>query len=268
MPVIRLLKDRRVDVFYGLSILLACCYVAPMFGFFTLAYLSVIIFFCIPYYNVAPQLRAQESASRSPLSSYITECYQGRTTLRAFGALDFGLTKVAHLLEAHIQLSFNLNMTMQWFQVRLSYISAVAATVLASYQGGLSQARENLHLICIVLYSSDVSLAAFLLVLSLELFNKTYWCACHLGALQLHFNSIGRLAEYCVNLKQEKHNQELPPAHWPARETAVQVENLTVRYAKHLPAVLKNVSFAIKAQERVAVIGRTVRSKHVSGIPY
>lgn len=41
----------------------------------------------------------------------------------------------------------------------------------------------------------------------------------------------------------------------------VVVEDLVVKYAPELPAVLKNVSFSLKAGERVGLLGRTGSGK-------
>lgn len=51
-----------------------------------------------------------------------------------------------------------------------------------------------------------------------------------------------------------------PPAYWPSNRTNdsfVVVENLVVKYAPELPAVLHDVSFTLKAGERVGILGRT-----------
>ena len=50
------------------------------------------------------------------------------------------------------------------------------------------------------------------------------------------------------------------PAYWPsnAENNALLVaENLVIKYAPDLPAVLNDVSFTLKAGERVGLLGRT-----------
>jgi ABC-type multidrug transport system fused ATPase/permease subunit len=54
------------------------------------------------------------------------------------------------------------------------------------------------------------------------------------------------------------------PAYWPSsarNESLIRVENLTIRYAPELPAVLHDVSFSLKAGERVGLLGRTGSGK-------
>ena len=50
------------------------------------------------------------------------------------------------------------------------------------------------------------------------------------------------------------------PAYWPSNansDSLLVVENLIVKYAPDLPAVLRDVSFTLKAGERVGLLGRT-----------
>jgi ABC-type multidrug transport system fused ATPase/permease subunit len=59
------------------------------------------------------------------------------------------------------------------------------------------------------------------------------------------------------------------PAYWPSssnNSSLIVVENLEIKYAPDLPAVLQNISFSLKAGERVGLLGRTGLSSLVSGI--
>ena len=50
------------------------------------------------------------------------------------------------------------------------------------------------------------------------------------------------------------------PAYWPSNsknDALLVAENLIVKYAPDLPAVLHDVSFTLKAGERVGLLGRT-----------
>ena len=50
------------------------------------------------------------------------------------------------------------------------------------------------------------------------------------------------------------------PAYWPSNtgnDSLLVAENVIIKYAPDLPAVLHNVSFTLKAGERVGLLGRT-----------
>lgn len=51
-----------------------------------------------------------------------------------------------------------------------------------------------------------------------------------------------------------------PSAHWPACGH-IEITDLAVRYAPHLPLVLKGISVTIKAGEKVGIVGRTGSGK-------
>ncbi|KAJ7124701.1 P-loop containing nucleoside triphosphate hydrolase protein [Mycena filopes] len=75
-----------------------------------------------------------------------------------------------------------------------------------------------------------------------------------------------RVVEY-LKLPQEPPaiiDSHRPPAYWPSsskNDALVRVEDLVVKYALELPAVLQGISFTLKAGERVGLIGRTGSGK-------
>lgn len=70
-------------------------------------------------------------------------------------------------------------------------------------------------------------------------------------------NSLERIQDY-ITIEQETQPSKLrePPAYWPASGD-LRVENLNARYTPDGPNVLHDVSFHVKAGERVAVVGRS-----------
>ncbi|KAF7319859.1 P-loop containing nucleoside triphosphate hydrolase protein [Mycena kentingensis (nom. inval.)] len=81
--------------------------------------------------------------------------------------------------------------------------------------------------------------------------------------LELDFNSVERVVEY-LDVPQEAPaiiDANRPPAYWPSSSGSLAVENLELRYAPDLPAVLRNLSFTIRPSEKVGVVGRTGSGK-------
>lgn len=79
-------------------------------------------------------------------------------------------------------------------------------------------------------------------------------------------SSVERIVEY-LDLPQESPaiiESSRPPAYWPSSTSSnplISVEDLVVKYAPDLPAVLKNVSFELGARERIGLLGRTGSGK-------
>lgn len=65
------------------------------------------------------------------------------------------------------------------------------------------------------------------------------------------------------NLPQSSKTTARPPAYWPSSEgeNLIVVENLDIKYAPELPPVLHDVSFSLKAKERIGLLGRTGSGK-------
>ena len=74
--------------------------------------------------------------------------------------------------------------------------------------------------------------------------------------LELDFNSVERIVEY-LEVPEERPaiiEDHRPPAYWPSSNGDITVDNLVVRYAPELPAVLKNLTFVIKPMEKIGVV--------------
>lgn len=74
--------------------------------------------------------------------------------------------------------------------------------------------------------------------------------------MELDFNSVERVVEY-LDVPQEAPaiiEKSRPPAYWPSNSGELQIENLVVRYAPHLPPVLHNISFTVKPSEKIGVV--------------
>ena len=74
--------------------------------------------------------------------------------------------------------------------------------------------------------------------------------------LELDFNSVERVVEY-LDVPQEAPPivpENRPPAFWPSNSGTLEVEGLEVKYAPHLPSVLKGISFSVKPGEKIGVV--------------
>lgn len=83
-------------------------------------------------------------------------------------------------------------------------------------------------------------------------------------------SAVERVTEY-LDLPQEPPaiiESNRPPAYWPSGNPdtdLITIEDLTVRYSPELPAVLRNVSVALKGGERIGLLGRTGMVSHGPG---
>ncbi|KAJ7161745.1 P-loop containing nucleoside triphosphate hydrolase protein [Mycena filopes] len=109
-------------------------------------------------------------------------------------------------------------------------------------------------------------LAGLAISSALTFTNAVHWACRNWTWLEVDLNSVERVVEY-LKLPQEPPaiiESHRPPAYWPSsskNDAFVRVEDLVVKYAPELPAVLQGISFTLKAGERVGLIGRTGSGK-------
>ncbi|KAG0179991.1 hypothetical protein DFQ29_001398 [Apophysomyces sp. BC1021] len=80
-------------------------------------------------------------------------------------------------------------------------------------------------------------------------------------SLEMSFNAVERAVDL-VEIDQEAPDvtDVRPPPGWPA-QGQIEVQDLEVRYAPDLQPVLKNLTFSVRAREKVGVVGRTGSGK-------
>lgn len=86
--------------------------------------------------------------------------------------------------------------------------------------------------------------------------------------LELDFNSVERVTEY-LSVPQEAPaivERCRAPAYWPSTSGDIIVEGLVVRYAEHLPPVLRGLSFVVRPSERVGVVSHFPCYHRVLGV--
>ena len=81
-------------------------------------------------------------------------------------------------------------------------------------------------------------------------------CFSVLAQLELDFNSVERVGEYLQAPQEapEIIDEKRPPAFWPSADGSLVVEDLVVRYAPDLPAVLNSASFTVRPGEKIGVV--------------
>jgi ABC-type multidrug transport system fused ATPase/permease subunit len=76
-------------------------------------------------------------------------------------------------------------------------------------------------------------------------------------------NAVERIMHYGNEIEQEapaEIESTKPPKDWPSSGN-IEFKNVDMKYAPELPLVLRNVSFSVKDQEKVGIVGRTGSGK-------
>ncbi|KAF8345519.1 multidrug resistance-associated ABC transporter [Amanita rubescens] len=216
--------------------------------FFGFAYREL----AIGYLNTGRDLRRMESNTRSPIFSYFSELLEGIVTVRAFSAERRFLDNLHRKIDTTTKMWYTFWMTNRWLLLNFDMLGSLSILITTLFS--------------IATLIDEAGLAGLCITSAMGFTSSVYWACRFWTALELDLNSVERVVEY-LDLPQEPPvviESNRVPAYWPSlsnHDALISVENLTVKYAPDLPAVLHDVSFTLKGGERVGLLGRTGSGK-------
>jgi ABC-type multidrug transport system fused ATPase/permease subunit len=211
----------------------------------------------IVYYRVQRRYRASareakrmDSIARSPRYAHFKETLQGLSVIRAYGKREWFLEEFYARLSHSQRMFYGHYMVNRWFSSRIPII------------GGLVSMFTALSIVWSTRAGSITSgTAGLLTVYSLSFWGVLNWGIRIWSEVEARMTSMERVKTYS-RVPQEKslvHAEEVPSS-WPSAG-AVSFDNVSLRYAEHLPLVLKGLSFDVAAGSKVGIVGRTGSGK-------
>ncbi|KAJ3988444.1 P-loop containing nucleoside triphosphate hydrolase protein [Lentinula detonsa] len=222
--------------------------VIPTFAPFALFIAWLYIRLAPPYIRASRDLRRLESISLSPAFAGFDELLRGLAHIRAFGMekrYQNNFYNKVDKFQSFDHCYWLVNCWLRWRYDCLGSVIVLLSTLFALWMGIPDGSTA------IVIVQAGVFAEA-----SRQLVRVA-------AQLELDFNSVERVVEY-LDIPQEAPaiiKDHRPPAYWPSNSGRLVVENLSVKYAPGLPAVLQNVSFAVEPSEKIGVVGRTGSGK-------
>lgn len=204
------------------------------------------------YRRPAREAKRFDSVARSPRYAHFKESLHGLVVIRSFNKQAWFMKNFYDKLAHSQRMFYSHFMLNRWFSSRIPLVGGVismATTVgvaLSAYAGVMSAGTAGL----VTLYS-------------LSFWGFLNWGVRIFADIESRMTSIERL-KFFANLPSEKSIARKPAEAlrptWP-EFGEMRVENLQVRYADHLPLVLKGITFNVAPGSRVGIIGRTGSGK-------
>ncbi|XP_066245071.1 probable multidrug resistance-associated protein lethal(2)03659 [Euwallacea similis] len=195
------------------------------------------------YIPAARSLKRLESATRSPLIGHLNATMEGVTTIRAFKAQKIlveefdrhqDLYTSAHYMTFCVRRSFGFFM-----EILSTCFLAFIIGKLLFFNSGES--------------SGDVGLA---ITKGSMLAGLVEWALMQLSELENDMTSVERVLEYS-NIPQD-HYEGNNPKKWPSEgEVVYKAVSLTYKSER----VLKDISFEVKSNQKIGIVGRTGAGK-------
>ncbi|KAJ5992478.1 hypothetical protein N7451_008202 [Penicillium sp. IBT 35674x] len=201
------------------------------------------------YLNSSRDLKRLESVQRSPLYQQFGETLNGIVTIRAYGDGPRFIIDNHRRINAYNRPHIYLWAANRWLALRVDWTGALVSFFAATF-------------VLINVGNIDAGAAGLSLTYAVTFTENVLWLVRLYSEVQQNMNSVERVREY-LEVDQEAAPvipESRPAKGWPV-EGAVEFSGYSTRYRPDLDAVLKEVSFSVKAGEKVGIVGRTGAGK-------
>ncbi|RYP65399.1 hypothetical protein DL771_008344 [Monosporascus sp. 5C6A] len=219
----------------------------------TLPLIAGSVFFVQRFYlRTSRQVRLLEIEAKGPVYLHFLETTNGANTVRAFGWQRAFRQKLHTLLDRSQKPMYLLYCIQQWLALALDLIVAVLVavlvTILVVWRDSFDPGAVGVSLVTVMTFNQVLTL----LVKS--------WTA-----LETSIGAVGRVKSFVEKTTSEEtelgiRQPQVGPDNWPTRG-AICFQNVTATYKSGGRPVLRNLSIAIAAGEKVAICGRSGSGK-------
>lgn len=203
------------------------------------------------YRTSAREAKRLESVARSPRYAHYKELVTGLDVVHGFGKEQYMFDGFLSILSAYQRAYFCSILLNRWFSIRVPLISGLV---------GLATSVA----IVILAASGTISAGTAGLVLSyaLSFWMSLNWTVRAFSEVESRMTSVERLARYAtIPAEPLPGNPVLAhDALWPTHGT-IEIRGLSIRYAEHLPWVLRDFSMTVPGGSTAGVVGRTGSGK-------
>ncbi|CAH9144582.1 unnamed protein product [Cuscuta epithymum] len=202
------------------------------------------------YIGSARELSRLSGVRKAPLVQHFAETISGATTIRSFGQEARFMDTSMDLIDSYSRPLFYYTAASRWLDVRLDALSLVLFT------------SSLVFLIYIPEGTIDPSIAGLAVTYGLNLSmlqNLLIWYACQ---MENEMISVERMLQYiCIPSEPPQViESNRPDPHWPT-QGEINICNLQVRYAPHMPFVLRGVTCTLFGGKKTGIVGRTGSGK-------
>lgn len=209
----------------------------------------VIIYYVIQKFYVATlrQLQRLESVSRSPMISHFSESISGQSTIRAYNKQDQFTVDCDRKVDHNQAISYMSILANRWVGVRLeiigSFVVLAAALFAVLDRDSVNEAMVGLSI-----------------TYALQLSNFMSFLVRNMTEVETNIVAVERVEEYSDRPQEAVWRTAEVNSAWP-EQGVVEFRDFKVRYREGTELVLCGISFSVKSQEKVGIVGRTGAGK-------
>ncbi|KAH3683179.1 hypothetical protein WICPIJ_005848 [Wickerhamomyces pijperi] len=229
--------------------LILITYITPGFLFFGVIITSLYYFIGTFYLSTSRELKRFDSITKSPIHQHFSETLVGVSTIRAYGIERRFLLENVNKIDNNNRPFFYMWVANRWLSTRNDLVGALVVLFSGIF-------------VLLKIDSLDAGMAGISLSYAISFNEAALWVVRLYAEVEMAMNSVERLKEY-LDIEEEPAEfvpDNEPPANWP-HEGRLEISDLSLRYAAHLPKVIKNVSFDVDPNNKIGIVGRTGAGK-------
>ncbi|KIY65429.1 multidrug resistance-associated ABC transporter [Cylindrobasidium torrendii FP15055 ss-10] len=242
---------------YAFTVTLWSVFGAVFLVFWTFPYLGIIFapmvviyYFVQTYYRrTSVETKRLDSILRSVMYSKYAETMTGLATIRAYQGQDDAVKSAERGLDLENRAYYMTIAIQWWLSVRLDIFANVLVLGITLFAAGFARTVNPSKIAPVLTYTLSVTQ---MLTLAVSQFAQN----------EQNMNAVERVLAYTQLPAEGRPEKEttIPSREWPQGGEIV-FTDVTMAYRPGLPAVLKNVSFAVRPGEKVGIVGRTGAGK-------
>lgn len=198
----------------------------------------------------ARELARLVGVCKAPVLQHFSESISGAATIRGFDQEDRFISTNLHSIDVFSRPTFHSAASTEWLCLRLDLLSTFVFGFSLVFLVSLPQG------------AIDASIAGLAVTYGLNLSSLQAWMIWLLCNVENEVILVERLLQYS-HIPSEAPlviEESRPNSDWPVKGT-IDICDLQVRYASHLPLVLKGLTCTFPGGMKVGVVGRTGSGK-------
>ncbi|CAK9179483.1 unnamed protein product, partial [Ilex paraguariensis] len=204
------------------------------------------------YISSARELARLIGVCKAPVIQHFAETISGSTTIRSFDQESRFRDTNMKLIDGYSRPTFHSSGAMEWLCIRLDMLSLITFT------------SSLVFLISVPEGTIDSSVAGLAVTYGLNLNMLQAWVIWNLCSMENKIISVERILQY-TSLPSEpplviESNGPEADGHWPS-QGEVDIRDLKVRYAPHMPLVLRGLTCTFSGGKKTGIVGRTGSGK-------
>ncbi|KAK1417854.1 hypothetical protein QVD17_26988 [Tagetes erecta] len=221
----------------------------PVFLFF-FPVLGICIWLQQYYIPSARELARLVGVCKAPVIQHFSETISGSTTIRSFDQKQRFQDTCLKLIDNYSRPKFHVAGASAWLGLRLDMLSLLIFAFLLIF---LVSVPEGII---------DPSTAGLAVTYGLNLNMLQAWVIVKLCTLEIQFVSVERIFQYSFIPSEPPLviDSNRPDHSWPS-QGKVDIHHLQVRYAPHMPLVLRGIACTFQGGTKTGIVGRTGSGK-------